>query len=85
MSDPAPARNFDRTVEDLPAGNPHTLRRRIDIVDVEVVKPKGFRHPTRLGNDAANCVSPDGKPLMRYQRTDARIGLLLAKKLSIES
>ena len=84
MNDPIAAGNLNGTLEDLPPSNLHAFRRPIDIVDVEIVKPKGVGHPSRLGDDATNCLSPDGEPLVRSERTDVSLCLLPAEKLAVE-
>jgi hypothetical protein len=43
MDDPGAARHGSRAVENLTAAGLHALRRRLDVADVEVVKPKGDR------------------------------------------
>ena len=40
FGDPVAARHFHRTVEDLAAAGLHAFRRRVDVVDIEIVKPE---------------------------------------------
>src|SRR5262249_19092004 len=50
------AQHFERAVEDVPATSLHALRSRIEVADVEVIKPEGVRDLRRLGGHAADLL-----------------------------
>jgi hypothetical protein len=85
LDDPAAVRHFNRTVEDLAATSLHALRRRVDVADVEVVKPEGDRHHRRLSDHAADRLPSGGEQLIRAHSADVGFCFLPAKKLAVES
>src|SRR5208283_1725448 len=60
MDDPGATRHCSRAILDLAAAGFHALRRRLDVVDVEIVKPEGKRQCRRLGEHAADRLPSGG-------------------------
>src|ERR1700732_2481071 len=79
MNDPGAARHGSRAIEDLAAASLHALRRRLDVADVEIVKPEGKRQCRRLGEHAADRLPCGGELLIRAHRADVGVRFLPAK------
>jgi len=69
MNDPGAARHGSWAVEDLAAASLHALRRRLDVVNVEIVEPERKRQCRRLCLHAAERLPIGGKLLIRAERT----------------
>jgi hypothetical protein len=72
MNDPGAARHGCWAIEDLAAAGLDALRRRLDVVDVEIVEPERKRRCRRLRQHAAERLSIGRKLLIRTGRT--RVG-----------
>jgi len=69
VNDPGAARHGSWAIEDLAAAGLHALRRRLDVVNVEIVEPEGKRQCRRLRKHAAEDLPISGKLLIRTDRT----------------
>ena len=85
MDDPAAAGHFNRAVEDLAVTRLHALRRRVNVADVEVVKPEGVRLRRRLGEHGTDRLPTGRERLIRAPRAGFRRCFLPAKKRAVES
>src|SRR5882757_163677 len=82
--DPATARYFNRPLKYPAATGLHALRRRVDVADIEIVKPIWDRLRRSFGEDAADRQSSGGEQLIRVRRTCFGARILPAKKLAVE-
>ena len=82
--DPAAAGHFKRALEDPAATGLDALRRRVDVVDVEVVKPEGHGNHRRFGGHAADRLASGGEQLICAHRVDVGVCFSPAKKLAVE-
>ena len=64
MRDPGPARRFERAIKDLAAARLHAVRRRLDVRDVEIVKPERVRQCRRLGEHSSDRRRSGGEALI---------------------
>jgi hypothetical protein len=82
--DPAAAQRLCRALEDAAAAGRHALRRRVDVVDVEVVKPERHGHRRRLGGHTADRLPAGGEQLIAARGADVGADLLPAEKLAVK-
>ena len=80
--DPASARCFKRTFEDLSAAGRDPLRGRVDVIGVEVVEPERRRDRRGFGEHAADHLPSGGEGLIRARLADVGVLFLPAEKLS---
>ena len=83
--DPAAARHFDRTFQDLAAAGLDALRRRVDVADVEIVEPEREPGSSGLGEHAADHLPSGGEGLIRARLADLGVLFLPAEKVAVES
>src|SRR5215470_11538061 len=83
-NDPAARRQFKWAFEDLTATGLHTLRRRTEVADVEIIEPKWSRHRLRLGEYAADRLSCGRERLIHAHRSNIRVRFSPAKDLAVE-
>ena len=79
MNDPGAARHGSWAIEDLAAAGLHALRRRLDVVNVEIVEPERKRQCRRLRQHAAERLPIGGKLLIRTDRTSVGARFLPAE------
>src|ERR1700722_10065927 len=79
MQNQSAARYCSGAIQDLAAAGFHALRRRLDVVDVEIVKPEGKRQRRRLGEHAADRFPSGGELLICPHHADMAIGFLPVK------
>ena len=85
MRDQSAARRRSRAIEDLAAAGFDAPRRRLDVIDVEIVKPEGKRQRRGLGVHAADRFSSCGEFLIRAHHADMAVAFLPAKEIFVES
>jgi hypothetical protein len=79
MNDPGAARHGSWAIEDLAAAGLHALRRRLDVVNVEIVEPERKRQCRRLRQHAAERLPIGGKLLIGTGRTSVGARFLPAE------
>ena len=77
-------RHARRAAKDLSATSLHALRCRVDIADVEIVKPKRNRHRRGLCGHSADRLPAGGEQLICARRASFGLRFLPAKKLAVE-
>src|SRR5882757_5506825 len=82
--DPAAARQFKWSLEDLAATGLHPFGGRVDVADVEVIKPEWDGHCGKFGEHAADHLPAGGERLIRLRRTGFGVRFLPAEKFAVE-
>ena len=84
-SDDPTVRHFKWPLEDPAAAGLHAFSGRVDIADIEVIKPVWDLLYRTFGEHAADRLPAGGEQLIRVLRTEFGVRFLPAEKLAVES
>jgi hypothetical protein len=83
LDDPVAIQYFNRASEDLSAISLHALYGRVNVADVEVIKPAGNRHRRRFSHHATDRLPAGGELLICAHRADISFRFLPTKELAV--